>query len=225
MAYSISPLEERGVHASSSLTQPHGETSVSRMAPRSADAFKSAETSERGGMFARDERHARPSRGRVSLMAHYRVWLPPFAAEAAMLLAAGWLSFFLYRTVWAPDVGLPIAPGVGVVLAYAALTIYSRTHELFMPRPVVLVGVGLLALSAVGGMLAFCADAWLMGGGSRLLYTPFVTVPLILYLGRCALMFSEARFAPSLSALPAATHTRRARGARSWRRKLAFWLS
>lgn len=141
-----------------------------------------------------------------------------------MLSAAGWLSFFLYRTVWAPEIGLPLWPGVGMALAYVALALHSRAHELFLPRPVVLVGVGALALAAAGGVAAFCADAWLTGGRRRLLYTPFVVVPLLMYLGRCGLLFLDARFAPSLSALPAKQAARSERW-RVWRRKLDFWLN
>jgi hypothetical protein len=171
----------------------------------------------------RRRRSAR-SRDRVSLLAHHRLWLAPFMAEAVLLLAAALLSVSLYRVIWTAGAGFPYAVFAGLAALYFAFSSYARFHELFLPRAVVFLGVGSLAIGSLSVAGFFVADAYLLGGKRRLLMAMLVIVPQLAFLARCVIIFGAARFTPALSALTLRADVK-SEYMRTLRAKLRFWLS
>ena len=166
-----------------------------------------------------------PAAANVSVMAMRDLWLIPFLAEVVLMLTAMWLSFCLLQVTLENGAhAFPVASILLLAGAYAALALYSRLHELFLPRKVVVLGVGpLLLLAATYGCM-FGGEAFLVGGVKRLANASLALAPVLFFIVRCVLVFSEARFTPSLDTL---IWRRRHRGKvlDRLRRKLRFWLS
>jgi hypothetical protein len=159
----------------------------------------------------------------VSLFRHRSLWLPPLLAEAVLCVGAAWLALSLESVMWAPDRGFPALSFAGLVLAHGALVLHSRSRELFMPRSVVLVGVGSLMAAAAGAGVYLVIEGYLVGGLYRLRYMPLVLVPVGLFLVRGCFVFRAARSAPSLSRLNVNARVE-AKGMRVLRAKLRYWL-
>jgi hypothetical protein len=226
---------ERQVHRSASGSegdseQPGGREAMMAVEPtrvRTAEdgvaSGERAEAEESPVKVQRRRRSAR-SRDRVSLLAHHRLWLAPFMAEAVLLLAAALLSVSLYRVIWTPGAGFPYAVFAGLAALYFAFSSYARFHELFLPRAVVFLGVGSLALGSLSVAGFFVTDAYLLGGKRRLLMAMLVIVPQLAFLARCVIIFGAARFTPALSALTLRADVK-SEYMRTLRAKLRFWLS
>lgn len=169
-------------------------------------------------------RRVRRTEEKVSVFQHRELWLAPFMAELVLLLGAIWLSVCLHRVIWTPGSVFPVLSFALIATVYLGLAIHSRSRELFMPRSVVLVGVGSLMVLAAGAGLTITLDAFLLGGRNRVLMALLVLIPIALFLTRCLLVFREARFTPSVNELflRADVRTRRMRELRS---KLRFWMS
>lgn len=162
----------------------------------------------------------------VSVMAMRDLWLIPFLAEVVLMLAAMWMSFCLLQVTLGGGQGyqFPVASILLLAGAYAVLALYARVHELFLPRKVVFLGVGSLLLLAVAFGCAFGGEAFLVGGVKRLASASLALAPILFFAVRCLLVFSEARFTPSIDTL-AWRRRHRGRGLDRLRRKLRFWLS
>ena len=162
----------------------------------------------------------------VSLFAMRDVWLAPFMAELVLMLGAMWLSYCLLQVTVAS--GVPFSFPVASVLlpggVYALLAAYSREHELFLPRKVVLLGVGPMLLLALGFAGVFCAEAFFLGSLKRLINASLAIAPILFFIVRCCLIFAEARFTPSIESL-AWRRRHRGKPLDRLRRKLRFWLS
>ncbi len=152
------------------------------------------------------------------------LWLMPLLAELVLMLGAGWMAFCLLRTMQGPKYDFPIGSVVVLAIAYAVLAIYSRLHELFLPRKVVLLGVGTLLVVSASATVAVMVDAYLLGGARRLATAALAMVPLHLFNLRCLLIFREARFAPAAEML-AMRMKSKSEAMERLRRKLHFWLS
>ncbi len=152
------------------------------------------------------------------------LWFAPFLAELLLLLGAIWMSYCLMRVVQDPKSGFPLGSVLVLALAYAGLVLYSRLHELFLPRKVVFLGVGALFVSSIGLLIFAMVDAYLVGGIGRLINAALILTPVHLFVFRCYLVFKEARFTPSASTLAMRLHSK-AEKLEELRRKLRFWLS
>ncbi len=161
---------------------------------------------------------------RVSMFRLRDLWLVPFLAEVVLMFGAAWLSYCLFQVVKEPGSGFPIASVAVLALTYAALVMYSILHELFLPRKVVFLGVGLLLLLSLGTSVFAQIDALLVGGKSRWMNTTLALTPLHLFVLRCLLVFREARFTPSAASLTIRLQAKAER-LEALRRKLRFWLS
>lgn len=152
------------------------------------------------------------------------LWFAPFLAELLLLLGAVWMSYCLLRVVQDPKSGFPLGSVLLLVLAYAGLVLYSRLHELFLPRKVVFLGVGALFLSAIGLIVSVMVDAYLVGGTVRMINAALILTPVHLFVFRCYFVFKEARFTPSAATLSMRLHAK-AEKLEELRRKLRFWMS
>lgn len=161
---------------------------------------------------------------KVSMFRLRELWLVPFLAEVVLLLGAVWMSYCLFRVVQEPKSGFPLGSVLVLAVAYAGLAMYSRLHELFLPRKVVFLGVGGLLLLSVGASAAVLIDAYLIGGSGRLLNAALILTPLHLFVLRCLLVFREARFTPSAASLAMRLNSK-AEKLDELRRKLRFWMS
>jgi hypothetical protein len=150
--------------------------------------------------------------------------LAPFMAEAVLLLAAALLSISLYRVIWSPGAAFPFAGFAVLAVLYLAFSSYSRFHELFLPRAVVFLGVGALALGSLSLAGFFLVDAYLLGNKRRLMMAGLVVVPQVAFIARCVIIFGAARFTPALSALTLRADVK-SEYWRTLRAKLRFWLS
>lgn len=203
-----------------------GGTAVSP-APQTAKPVRSdAPVADSAAPFKRvRRRHSQASaEAKVSMFGLRDLWLMPFLAEVVLMFGAVWMSFCLLRVVQDPKAGFPLGSVLVLAAAYVGLAIYSRLHELFLPRKVVFLGVGGLLLLSVAVMTIAMADAYLMGGRGRLVQAALVLTPAHLFVLRCLLIFREARFTPAAHSLQMRL---KCRGEKidELRRKLRFWMS
>lgn len=152
------------------------------------------------------------------------LWLMPFLAEVVLMFGAAWMTFCLLRVVQDAKAGFPLGSVLVLAAAYSGLAVYSRLHELFLPRKVVFIGVGALLLLSLGLAATVMADAYLMGGRARLLHAALVLTPVHLFVLRCLLIFREARFTPAAHSLQMRL---KCKGEKidELRRKLRFWMN
>lgn len=227
----ISPLDDRadgpldfrygGATAHADSAPPFAEP---ELCESQVDVEQTREQLAANGASRRHNGHRRRRQAaRASVWRQYPLWLAPLAAEGVLFLSAAWLTFALERIMWIPGAGLPLASLAALGAAYLALNFYARLHELFLPRPVVALGVGALMVGTAGLIATFLADAYLVGGRSRLMLTSVATAPLLLFWGRGMLVFREAKHAPKLSELARNSDLREIK-LRRLRRKLRFWL-
>lgn len=125
------------------------------------------------------------------LARHQAIWMPPLLAETGLLVTA-WL---LGQTLLGVMNGGPGFYGWLTGLATVAtllLIVHTRLNDLFMPRAIIVRGVGLLLL----GALAMTATMLLTTSfGDRKMLV--ATLPLGLFLLRSVMVLSTARYAPS----------------------------
>lgn len=202
---------------------PDDESEGQAPSPRLKVESRAPET-DSAAPFKRRRRSASETAPKVSMLGLRDLWLMPLLAEFVLLCAAGWLSFCLLRLAHDPHAGFPLSSVLLLAAAYAGLAFYSRIHELFLPRKVVLLGVGSLALIATVASIAVMSDAYLVGGRSGAMRAALVLTPLHLFILRCLLIFREARFTPAADKLAMRLKCR-AEKAEAFRRKLRFWLS
>ena len=165
-----------------------------------------------------------PTASEISILGNRRLWLAPLLGETVLCIGAAWLSRSLDNVIWSSERGFPAVSLLLLALAYAGLAAYSHVHELFMPRAVVLIGVGTLVLVTAGAGLGFMVEGYVLGGIYRLRYLPLATVPLALFLTRCFFVFRAARSAPSLSRFIVRARARND-SMRKLRARLRYWLS
>lgn len=165
-----------------------------------------------------------PAQPHSLLWACRRIWIIPLIAEAALLVGAAWLSVGLHWVIFTPGASFPIFSLGALAVICALLMNHVRVHELFMPRPVVTLGVGSLAVVAivVGGLIM--AGHFTSGGYPLLLKSLLTLVPLALFLVRVATVFQSARRAPTLREIGRRSPPRARRSKRLIAR-LRFWLS
>jgi hypothetical protein len=176
----------------------------------------------RSSSRAREE----PAAANVSILAMRDLWLVPFLAEVVLMSAAMWMSFCLLQVMQWNGGGqkFPVASILLLVGAYAVLALYARLHELFLPRKVVVFGVGTLLLFAAAYGCVFGGEAFLSGGVKRLANASLALAPIQFFIVRCLLVFRDARFAPSAETL-AWRRRHRSKVLDRLRRKLSFWLN
>lgn len=158
------------------------------------------------------------------LAAHVRIWLPPLACETLLLGGAMILSAFFMRVqIGAPyEIFLRALAVVGT--AFIGLTIWVKTRDLFMPRPVVVLGVGALALVALGLFgIGTLSGNW-MGQQMAMRDRLIVLIPVGCFLLRAYLVLRGAEYAPRMEALERYKPTQ-SDWLEVFRRKLSFWLN
>jgi len=161
----------------------------------------------------------------ISILGNRNLWLAPLAAETVLCIGAAWLSRSLDNVIWSAGDGFPLLSLVVLALVYAGLANYSHACELFMPRAVVLIGVGALVLAAMGAGGWLAVEGYVVGGLYRLRYLPLVFVPLALFLARCFFVFRAARSTPSLSRFIVRSRVRVGHDRmRKLRARLRYWL-
>lgn len=172
----------------------------------------------------RVRRERRAPESAFSAFRHRGLWLAPLLAETVLLLGAIWLTICLDRVIWTEKFEFPILSFLPIIAVYVALVLYSRARELFMPRAVVLIGVGTLTVLAVVGGVMVTLDGFLLGGLRRLATAFLVLVPLCLFLIRCVMVFREARFAPTVTEHFLKSNVTEQR-AQKLREKMRFWMN
>jgi hypothetical protein len=165
--------------------------------------------------------HALPD---ISDWAQYRIWWSPFLAELVLFVAAVLLTIYLHQVIWSEGAKFPTAAYLGLGVGYLFFISHNRLNELYLPRPVVFFGMGSLVLGSVIIMGVFITDAWLIGGRGRAFYVLLAVVPMMAFLGRCVVLFMDARSTPPISALSMVANVKRNKF-RDFRRKLRFWMS
>lgn len=170
------------------------------------------------------QRRGHASSAEISVWAQWRIWWAPFAAELVLFTAAVLLTIYLHRVIWSEGAQFPATAYLGLGIGYLLLISHNRLNELYLPRPVVFFGLGSLLLSSLAIMGIFITDAWLIGGQSRAAYVLLAVVPMVAFLGRCFLLFRDARSTPPISALAMMANVKRNKF-RDFRRKLRFWMS
>ncbi len=159
----------------------------------------------------------------ISVWAQYRLWWSPFLAELILFMAAVLLTIYLHKVMWS-QANFPTLIYVGLGVCYVLSFSYNRLNELYLPRPVVFFGLGSLSLTSLVIIAVFLVDGWLAGGSSRAMYVGLAVVPILSFLGRCALMFVDARSTPPISSLSMRANVQSSKF-RDFRRKLRFWMS
>jgi hypothetical protein len=172
---------------------------------------------------SRKRREKKP-KAALSVWKQYRVWWSPLLAEAVLFVAAVFLTIFLYRVMWSKGSVFSVPIFVMLVLAYFGLASHNRINEFYLPRPVVFFGVGFLTLMSLTVVGVFLADAHMLGGRERMVLTFLATVPMLLFFGRCMLIFSDARCAPPITELTIKANVKHTKF-RDFRRRLRFWMS
>ena len=178
---------------------------------------------------SREPKVARRRRGEsakpvVSVWAQYRIWWSPFLAEVLLFVAALLLTIYLHQVVGSSEAAFPLWPFAGLGCAYLGLASHNRLNELYLPRPVVFFGVGSLMAVSLLVMGWFLTGAYLDGGYRHILYEILALVPMLVLLGRCALLFLDARRTPPISALAMKANVKTSKF-RDFRRKLRFWMT
>jgi hypothetical protein len=171
-----------------------------------------------------ERKRVRSAEPKVSIFGLWELWLMPFLAEVVLLFGAAWLSYCLLQVVQNQAADFPVASILVLVAAYAGLAVYSRLQELFLPRKVVFLGVGVLLLLAAAISAFAQVDALLVGGNVRWFKVALVLTPLHLFVLRCLLVFREARYAPTAASLSRRMSSKAER-IESLRRKIRFWMS
>lgn len=170
------------------------------------------------------KRRAKQPKPELSVWRQYRVWWSPLLAEVVLFVASVFLTIFLYRVMWSKGSVVSVPAFLVLVLAYFALASHNRLNEFYLPRPVVFFGVGFLTLMSLTVVGVFLADAHILGGRDRMLLTFLATVPMLLFFGRCLLVFSDARGAPPITELTIKANVKHSKF-RDFRRRLRFWMS
>ncbi len=170
------------------------------------------------------QRRGQPAAQDISIWAQWRIWWAPFVAELILFGAAVLLTIYLHQVIWSEGAQFPTTTYLGLGIVYLLLISHNRLNEFYLPRPVVFFGLGSLVLSSLAIMGIFIADAWLIDGRSRALHVLLAVVPMMAFLGRCFLLFMDARSTPPISALAMMANVKRNKF-RDFRRKLRFWMS
>ena len=160
----------------------------------------------------------------ISVWAQYRIWWSPYMAEVVLFVAGLLLTIYLHRVIWSQGAEFPFTAYLGLGIGYLFLISHNRLNELYLPRPVVFFGLGSLVIASLVIIGIFVFDAWVLGGRGRVLYVLLAIVPLLAFLGRCGLLFQDARSTPPISSLAMVANVKRNK-LRDLRRKLRFWMS
>jgi hypothetical protein len=160
----------------------------------------------------------------ISVWAQYRIWWSPFVAELCLFTAAVLLTVYLHQVIWSQGAEFPTTWYLGLGVSYLFLISHNRLNELYLPRPVVFFGLGTLVIISAVIVAIFIMDAWMIGGRNRAAYVLLAVVPMMAFLGRCFLLFKDARSTPPISALAMTANVKRNKF-RDFRRRLRFWMS
>lgn len=129
---------------------------------------------------------------RPQSLAHYKhIWLPPLLTEACYLLTAYSLGQLFLGAMDNTMAAKPLLTGL-IASAAIGLAVYTRLNELFMPRAIIVRGVGLLFFGAIALILT---QLFMSGFGDK--RTLVTLIPMGLFLIRCLMVLRTARFAPS----------------------------
>lgn len=225
----LDPPNQVAADAEVKLSCPMPDRDQSTKSESSAAIEAVAGNSSPGEQLALSLKMSRQRRGLssaqdISVWAQWRIWWAPFTAELFLFIAAMLLTIYLHQVIWSEGARFPTMAYLGLGIGYLLLISHNRLNELYLPRPVVFFGLGSLVLSSLVIMGIFITDAWLIGGQSRALYVLLAVVPMMAFLGRCVVLFMDARSTPPISALAMVANVKRNKF-RDFRRKLRFWMS
>ncbi|MFA6289923.1 MAG: hypothetical protein WC661_21275 [Opitutaceae bacterium] len=137
------------------------------------------------------------------LWRHRHIWFMPLACECVLFLVAFQMSLVLAKVM---SGGVGLSDWLAVAVAggmYAVGRLLSEANELFMPRFVLLAGVGVLIMATVTviGFLLTCSPGdgfiGLLGLKMRLL----LVTPLVFFLILQFFLIQGAQYAPEISSL------------------------
>jgi hypothetical protein len=152
------------------------------------------------------------------------IWLIPFAGEAAFLLSAAYLAKAFTLVVSGNPVSTEWWCAILSALAGGACRLISEKSELFMPRLVAVIGMGILfftAMALIAGLLLPLDELFAsLGQQQRLL----ASMPLFLFFPRVLFVLQAARFSPSLLEMDQRLRTSRTGMFETLREKLEFWM-
>jgi hypothetical protein len=152
------------------------------------------------------------------------IWLIPFAGEAAFLLSAAYLAKAFTLVVSGVPVGTEWWCAILSALAGGACRLISEKSELFMPRLVAVIGMGILfctATALIAGLLLPLDELFAsVGQKQRML----AALPLFLFFPRVLVVLQAARFSPSLLEMEQRSRRNGAGIFDALREKLVFWM-
>lgn len=152
------------------------------------------------------------------------IWLIPFAGEAAFLLSAAYLAKAFTLVVGGHPVGTEWWCAILAALAGGACRLIAEKSELFMPRLVAVIGMGMLfctATALVAGLLLPLDEFFAsVGQKQRLL----AALPLFLFFPRVLFVLQAARFSPSLLEMDNRSRSGTLGLFESLRAKIEFWM-
>lgn len=152
------------------------------------------------------------------------IWLPPLVAEAAFLLSAAYLAKAFTLVVSGSPVGTEWWCAILAALAGGTCRLISEKRELFMPRLVAVVGMGMLfctATALVAGLL-LPLDEFFAGVGQK--QRLLASMPLFLFFPRVLFVIQAARFSPSLLEMDKRSRSDSIGLFESLRSKVEFWM-
>lgn len=163
-------------------------------------------------------------RASLTLIGHKDIWVPPLAREGLLLGIAFTLCWFFVLVMHGRDHSEPLRWLLGLAASLGVLSFWIYLKELFMPRPVVMFGLGpLAAISALTILTALLLPDW-FGETLSPVQRLVAVLPLCLFQLRAYLVMQGARFAPRLESLSARAHAS-PKHLSKLRKRLAYWMS
>jgi hypothetical protein len=153
------------------------------------------------------------------------VWLPPLAAEVVLMVMAAHMSLAFGRIMRGDTHQGDWLWVAFTAVVFVALRSYAKWSELFMPRMVAFLGMGLLVFIAAVMLAGLVSPTpWHAAfDGVTLQYRLLAGLPLVLFVAREIGIVADTRFSPSLEEMS----RRRFPSARPWTgliRRLEFWM-
>lgn len=160
------------------------------------------------------------------LWRHRALWRVPLAGEAALLVLAAYLALAFGKVMNGEAQPADWIWVLACGMVFVAAQAYTVWRELFMPRVVALVGLGLFGVIATGFLTGLLVpEPWHAAfDGLSLTYRALAGLPLIFFLARSVGLVMAARFVPSLQEIDRRTKTTYMGLWSHFSRRLEFWM-